>query len=177
MSSRGYSPRYSPRSEAALRVDSKQLVTLPSFTHHQVQARQVRLLGECVRFRHDGGANARARRAASRRGLRRAGPRSRRDHARAHSRGCGESHLDVSQVCSTRSRVLEIDLATATPADLRFSSKFTLKATRQVALDCPPPPARATTTASVHVAGFRPRDRRLLRHLILRVPQDGGTVD
>ena len=102
-----------------------------------------------------------------------------RDHAEITLEIVASSHLgDVSQVCSTRSRVLEIDLATATPADLRFSSKFALKATRQVALDCPPPPpARATTATSVHVAGFRPRDRRLLRHLILRVPQDGGTVD
>ena len=101
-----------------------------------------------------------------------------RDHAEITLEIVAGSYFgDVSQVCSTRSRVLEIDLATATPADLRFSSKFTLKATRQVALDCPPPPARATTTAPVHVAGFRPRDRRLLRHLILRVPQDGGTVD
>ena len=149
MSSRRYSPRYFAeiRGSAvcgleAIAMTTKQSVMLPSFADHQVQARQVRLLGERVRLRHDGGANARAGRAVSRRGLRRAGPRSRRDHARGHTRGCGESHLDVSQVCSTRSRVLEIDLATATPADLRFSSKFTLKATRQVALDCPPPAAR-----------------------------------
>ena len=52
-----------------------------------------------------------------------------RDHAEITLEIVAGSYLgDVSQVCSTRSRVLEIDLATATPADLRFSSKFTLKA-------------------------------------------------